>query len=295
MNPHFTADAIRELVSFGDAVEALQVAFAGPVLHHLDRVHTRVAGADFLMMGATLEAGVGEGGAHPVAGTKLVMVQPNNVGTQRPLIQGSYVLFDAQQGRPIATMDGAALTNLRTPAISMVAARVLGRPNPQTAVVIGRGVQGRAHVEALQATFPSLIEVTLVGRGETIPHADHVVGATSSVEPWLRFDMLRPGTHVSLVGAFRPDMREVDASVIKNCAVFVDEANAARAEAGDLIQATSEGWSWDSVRGDLADVAAHRSGRRSDSEVTLFKSVGLAIEDLVVARLVAHRAGLFDF
>ncbi len=90
-------------------------------------------------------------------------------------------------------------------------------------------------------------------------------------------------------------MREVDASVVKDSAVFVDDGAAARAEAGDLIQATGEGWSWESVRGDLADIAARRAGRSSESEVTLFKSVGLAIEDLVVARLVAHRAGLFAF
>ena len=292
MHPHFTADAISELVSFPDAVDALAAAFAGP-LRHIDRVHAQIGGGDFLMMGATLDAGDGEGGEHRVAGTKLVMVQPRNIGTERPLIQGSYVLFDALRGCPIATMDGAALTNLRTPAITMVAARVLGRRNPQTAVVVGRGVQGKAHVAALRSTFASLTDITMVGRGEAIGQADHVIGATSSVEPWLRLDTIRPGTHVSLVGAYRPDMREVGTDVVVGSAVFFDDAAAARAEAGDLIQATNEGWSWDRARGDLADVVSGRATRRNDDEITLFKSVGLAIEDLVVARLVAHRAGLF--
>jgi ornithine cyclodeaminase/alanine dehydrogenase-like protein (mu-crystallin family) len=292
MIPHFTADAISELVSFPDAVDALESAFTGS-LTHIDRVHAQIGGGDFLMMGATLDAGEGEGGAHPVAGTKLVMVQPKNIGTERPLIQGSYVLFDAFRGCPIATMDGAALTNLRTPAITMVAARLLGRPKPKTAVVVGRGVQGKAHVAALHSTFPSLDEVTMIGRAEAVGPADHVIGATSSVEPWLRLDMIHPGTHVSLVGAYRPDMREVGSDVVIGSAVFVDDGVAARAEAGDLILATGEGWAWDRMRGDLSDVVSGRAARHSDEEITLFKSVGLAIEDLVVARLVAHRAGLF--
>jgi ornithine cyclodeaminase/alanine dehydrogenase-like protein (mu-crystallin family) len=121
--PHFDAAAIAELVSLADTVGALRSAFAQP-LHHVERVNNAVAGGDYITMNATLEASLeaslearsGDGNEHAVAGTKILMVQPRNAGTERPLISGSYCLFDADRGCPLATMDGAALTNLRTPA-----------------------------------------------------------------------------------------------------------------------------------------------------------------------------------
>ena len=291
--PHFDAPAVAELVPFADAVSALRSAFASP-LQHMDRLQTSVADGDFLVMGAALEAGEGEGNGHAVAGTKMVMVQPRNVGTSRPLIAGSYCLFDADRGCPIATMDGAALTNLRTPAASIVAALALSVEAPKTAVIVGRGTQGRAHERAFTEFFPSLERVVFVARGERIPSADHVVGATSAVEPFLSADMVKPGTHITLVGSYRPDMREVCADVVSASDIFIDEGRAARAEAGDLIQAEREGWSWDRLVGDLSDLASGRALRSSGEQITLVKSVGLAVQDLIVARLVAHRADLFE-
>ena len=99
---------------------------------------------------------------------------------------------------------------------------------------------------------------------------------------------------MTLVGAYRPDMAEVHPDVVLGSEVYVDERVAATVEAGDLIQAVGAGWSWDRVAGDLTDISAGRVARSSDMAITLFKSVGLAVEDLVIARLAAHRAGLFS-
>lgn len=290
--PHLSSARIRELVSYPDAVVALRSAFAaGP--SHIERVQRSVAEGDFLLMGSTLEASDGDGSNHAVAGAKLVMVQPRNVGSGRPLISGTYVLFDADRGEPIATMDGAALTNLRTPAISVLAAQMLGRPGASRCAIVGRGAQGVAHEAAFRACLPSITTYVYVPKGETIPVADHVVGATSTIAPFLSMDMIGSGTHVTLVGAYRPDMAEVYPDVVIGSDVYVDERVAASVEAGDLIQAASAGWSWDRVAGDLTDLSRGEVSRSSDRAVTLFKSVGLAVEDLVIARLAAHRAGLF--
>jgi ornithine cyclodeaminase len=105
-------------------------------------------------------------------------------------------------------------------------------------------------------------------------------------------DMLRRGAHINAVGAYRPDMRELAGDVIRHSTVVVDEIGAAHDEAGDPILAADEGWSWDRVAGDLADICSGRVERRSGAEITLFKSVGLAFEDLVIARLVAQATNL---
>jgi alanine dehydrogenase len=100
------------------------------------------------------------------------------------------------------------------------------------------------------------------------------------------------GVHVNLVGSYRPEVREADGALIERASVYVDDRGAARHEAGDLIGAANEGWDWSTVVGDLADVASGRARRISATEITLFKSVGLAVEDLVIARLAFARAGL---
>ena len=282
--PFVDGAAIRSLVPFADAVAAIKEAFASPSVQ-LERTVFEVAGADVLVMPAGFE---------DVAGVKIVAVQPSNRARSEPVIQGTYVLIDAIRGRPIATLDGAALTALRTPAVSALVTRRLARPGARTVAVIGAGPQGVAHRDAMRWALPMAERVVLVARGDTMPDdIDVVCTCTSSATPVLARTSLAPGAHCNVIGSYRPDRREVAASLIAASIVVVDDRSAASAEAGDLILAVEEGrWTWDQVAGDLHDVVAGRVERRGDDELTLFKSVGLALQDLAVARLVARRAGL---
>ncbi len=280
--PYLDAAAIGELVSLPDAMSAIAEVFArGP--HHVDRVQLAAGTADLLIMPAVGAA---------TAGVKLITVQPNNAAIGEPTIQGTYVLFDNSSGRPVAMLDGAALTALRTPAVSAVATRSLARRDARSCVVIGRGPQGHAHAAAMGWLG---LDVTMIGRGETVPISDVVCTCTSSSTPILLDSDVAAGTHINAVGSYRPERREVDGALVAHSTVWVDEATAARAEAGDLIiPANSALWNWERVAGDLGDICRGRGGRSDEREITLFKSVGLALEDLAVAELAARRAGLLN-
>lgn len=282
--PYLDGGRIRLLVSIADTVHALETAFAaGPT--HVERSALEVAGGDLLVMPAADDA---------VAGVKMVAVQPANAAVGAPVIQGIYVLFDMRAGSPVALLDGASLTSLRTPAVSALVTRRLARADARRCVVLGRGPQGLAHVEAMRWALGDDAEIVLLGRGDPMPFAaDVVCTCTSSATPVITWADLAPGAHLNVVGSYKPDRREVPGEVVGAATVVVDGLAAARTEAGDLVLAATEGrWSWDSVAGDLSDVCTGRVVRRSDAELTLFKSVGLALEDLVVARLAAERAGL---
>ena len=289
--PMLGGDAIRALVPWPDAVAALAEAF-GAYRPQPQRTGLVVGGADVLVMPAAL------GG---VAGVKLVAVQPANATRDEPVIQGIYLLIDGERGRPVALLDGAALTVLRTPAASVLATRHLARRDARTLAVFGAGPQGLAHLAAFRACRPELDAVVVARRavpGERVVSAavgsaaDVVCTCTSSAEPVVVTEAVRPGAHVNAVGVYRRERRELDAALVRRATVVVDDRVAAAEEAGELIQASRDGWSWDRVAGDLADVVAGRVTRRDDGEVTVFKSVGLAVEDLAVARLAAQRAGL---
>ena len=304
--PYFDRDAIFDAVSMTDAVEALRRAFASRP-SHAARTHLRTAGAEFLVMPAA------NGDA---AGAKMVIIQPNNEASGRPVIQGLYVLFNAAGGRPVALLDGSALTLLRTPAVSALATDVLARPDVTSVGILGTGPQALAHPAAMRAVRPSVCMVVVAGRSAerveklvtSLHHAgfearagtwadaagcDLVCGCTRSSEALFTIADLGPGAHLNLVGSYRTDLREVGADVISHATIFVDELGAAQAEAGELTMAVDEGrWSWDAVAGDLADLAAGNAGRTTTGEITLFKSVGLAVQDLANAQQVARSRGL---
>ena len=289
--PMLGGAAIRALVAWADAVAALAEVFGAYRPQPL-RTGLAAGGADVLVMPAAL------GG---VAGVKLVAVQPANAARREPVIQGIYVLIDGERGRPVALLDGAALTLLRTPAASVLATRHLARRDARTLAVFGAGPQGLAHLAAFRACRPELEPVVVARRpvpGERLvpaaagSAADVICTCTSSPEPVVVTDAVRAGAHLNAVGVYRPERRELDGALVRRATVVVDDRVAAAEEAGELIQAVRDGWSWDRVAGDLADVVAGRVARRDDREVTVFKSVGLAVEDLAVARLAAQRAGL---
>ena len=301
--PSIDATDIANAVSMRAAIGALREAFATHPAH-IARSAYPAAGGDLLVMPAVDDR---------AAGIKLLMVQPRNVDRGEPVIQGTYVLFDADAGAPVALLDGAALTSLRTPAVSAVATDALSRLDARSLGIIGSGPQCIGHAEAMLCVRPGLDTIVIASRSPANSGAaiatigddrviagtygdaascDIVCTATRATEPLVTAAMVRPGAHINAVGAYRPDMRELAGDVIGQSTVVVDELDAAHDEAGDLIRAAAEGWSWDRVAGDLADVCAGRVARRGTDEITLFKSVGLAFEDLVIARLAAQATNL---
>ena len=247
-------------------------------------------------------------------GVKVVTVMPAAATHGAGTVQASYLLLDRATGVPRALIDGEVLTLRRTAAVSALAARRLARPGATRLLLVGAGRlapwMARAHValqpalrevrvwtrrsEAAAATAAALraegIEAQSARELEAeVRAADIVCCATTSTVPLLRGAWLAPGTHLDLVGGFRPDMREADDAAIARARVVVDTRAGALAEAGDLVQAIGRGVITAShVVADLAELLAGRAvGRCSDDEVTLFKSVGSALADLATAQLVA--------
>lgn len=207
------------------------------------------------------------------------------------------LLFRPETGEPLVTMDGRLITEMRTAAVSAVATRHLARDGSSVLGILGAGVQARSHLEALRlvrpcrevrvwsptsaAAFARELGVTAAGSAqEAVRGADIVVVATSSRVPVLRGAWLSPGTHVNAVGACRPDWRELDDDLVREARLFVDSRAAATLESGDVIAAAT-------VDAEIGEVMAGRHpGRRTPEEITVFKSVGLAVEDVVAADLV---------
>lgn len=250
-------------------------------------------------------------------GIKVATVFPGNAARGLASVNASYLLLDGTTGQPRATLDGSELTLRRTGAASALASRYLSREDARELLVVGTG--GLApHLAAAHAAVRPIDRVLVWGRrparaaavcdalelpGATVAvaedlqaacrSADIISCATLSTEPLLRGSWLRGGQHVDLVGAYTPQMRESDDEVIRRARVFVDTRAGARDEAGDLLQAIEAGaFRLDDIAAELAELAqGKRPGRCSDDELTVFKSVGCALEDLAAALLVAAHHG----
>jgi ornithine cyclodeaminase/alanine dehydrogenase-like protein (mu-crystallin family) len=234
-------------------------------------------------------------------GAKLVAFYPRNAG--RPTHHAIIQLFRPETGEPLATLDGRLITEVRTAAVSAVATRYLARADAAVLAILGSGVQARSHLEALRlvrpfeevrvwsprhaAAFAREFGVRAAPSAEAaVRGADVVVTATTSPTPVLAGAWLSPGAHINAVGAPRPDWRELDDAVLARARLFVDSRAAAATESGDVIAAGLE-----RVVGEIGEVAAGaRPGRQSGDEVTLFKSLGLAVEDVATADLVYRKA-----
>lgn len=281
--PFIDAAHLNRLLPMTAAIDALDEMFgaealpASPARQHLD-----VAGGELLLMPASGDMGTG---------VKLITVASANPGRGLPLIQGVYVLFSPERLEPIALLDGAALTRIRTAAVSGVATRHLARKDASRLVVFGAGVQGKAHVEAMRAVR-EIANVTVVDREGANPgvveSADIICTCTTSATPVFDGALLAPGVHVNAIGAYRPTTRELDDVAISAGRVVVETRAASLVEAGDLIDPLKSGViSKDRVE-ELAEVVKG-DRRRTDDEITVFKSVGLASEDLAVARAAFDR------
>jgi len=234
-------------------------------------------------------------------GTKLVAFYPHNahVPTHHAIIQ----LFRPETGEPLVTMDGRFITEVRTAAVSAVATSYLARRDARVLAILGAGVQARSHLEALRLvrTFrevrvwsPRRAEAFARAFGlraalsaeEAVRGADVVVTATTSQTPVLCGAWLSPGAHVNAIGAPRPDWRELDDEVLRRARLYVDSREAAVAESGDVIAAGAE-----SIVDEIgAVINGTAPGRESADDVTVFKSLGLAVEDVVTAELVYRHA-----
>jgi ornithine cyclodeaminase/alanine dehydrogenase-like protein (mu-crystallin family) len=247
-------------------------------------------------------------------GLKIVSIHTNNSQKNLPAIHALVVILNAENGIPLAVMDGEYLTALRTGAASGLAARLLSRKNSETVALFGAGVQGRTQLEAVCTVrtiknalifdpdqkkcddFAEEMSATLnisIHPGQTLEslaEADIICTATSSQTPVFAGDQLKPGVHVNGIGSYRPDMAEIPPEIIIGSKLVVDSRESCLAEAGDIIQAMKHS-KQDLIHAEIGEVAAGKAaGRTSDKEITVFKSVGNAVQDLITAELAIKNA-----
>jgi alanine dehydrogenase len=248
---------------------------------------------------------------HALFGAKLVTVIPENRGTAWPSHQAIISLSDPASGEPLALMDGRYITEARTAAVSAVSVRHLARKDAAVLGIIGSGVQAHSHVQALPLVrafreirawspnpahlqqFAASAGVRAAGSAEeAVRGADVVVLATASVAPVIEDSWVAAGTHVIGVGACRPSQREMDPELVARSYLVVDSRAAALEESGDILLAMQEGrFGEDHIGAELGEVACGvKRGRAKADEITVFKSLGLAIEDVVSAGLVYRNA-----
>lgn len=257
-----------------------------------------------------------ERGTQTLLGTKIVSVFPGNATKNLDTVQGLYLLLDGETGKPLALMDGKFITAIRTAATSALATKFMMNAGRQQLAIFGAGLQARFHIEAMlevaevehlwiasrtRAKAERLAEFVeashhipcdVVTPEEAAANANLICTCTNSSQPLFDGALLKAGTHVNAIGAYTPKMRELDTRAVQRARVIIDAESAAGREAGDILIPRSEGAIDAShIKGTLAEVVAGKTeGRCSADEITLFKSCGLAIEDLVTARLAYDRA-----
>lgn len=304
------AAAVASVVDMPSAISLMKTAFAAlsagaadvPVRLAIESSH----GVHLFMPGHVRSSGD--------TAIKVVSVNPGNPAQGLPAIHAAVLVLDAATGRPVALMDGTRLTALRTGAAGGLSAELLARPDASVVALFGAGVQARTLLEAVRCVR-RVREVRIVSRGRTsadalageltglearsvsdpleaLEGADIVVMATDSHEPVFPGVAVERGTHVVGVGSYTPAMREVDTELVRRATVFVDQRAAALEEAGDLAGPIADGAVGpEVVAAEIGEVVsgAHR-GRSSPDEITFFKSVGNAVQDVVVAAYALREA-----
>jgi len=233
-------------------------------------------------------------------GIKLVTFYPKNAERGIPTHMATIFLADPETGAPLAVMDGRLITEMRTAAVSAAATKLLASPDAKILAILGSGVQARSHVEALRLVrrfeeirvwsptkahaeqFAKQIGATAMSAEEVVRGADVVVTATSSKTPVLRGTWLKVGCHVNAVGACRPDWRELDDEAMREV-VFVDSREAAMKESGDVILSGAK------IYAELGEALVGKVPSRAN-ETTIFKSLGMAVEDIAAALLIYRSA-----
>ena len=305
-----SADDVRACVDMPAAIDAMREAFGAlsaqeatvPIRMALETEH----GVSLFMPAHLRESGD--------AGAKIVSVNPGNAALGLPAIHAVVLVLDVLTGRPTALMDGTWLTALRTGAVGGLAADLLSRADAKTVALFGAGVQARTQLEAVRCVR-EITEVRVVspsGRSadrlaaevsgiravrvddpsEAIRGADIIIAATNSFTPVFDGSKVEPGTHVTGVGSYTLDMREVDTALVQRARVIVDQREAVMEEAGDIVGPIRDGVVDESIIvGEIGEVVLGRvQGRTADSEITFFKSVGNAVQDVAVAARVLRVA-----
>jgi alanine dehydrogenase len=308
-----TAEEIDRVLTYPALVDALREAFRAEIKAPV-RHHHAIGNATLLLMPAWSGSNAT---AESFLGTKIVTVFPDNGKISKPAVLGSYILMSGVTGEPLAVMDGTVLTRWRTACASALAASYLAREDAAHLVMVGAGALAphlvRAHASvrpikkvtlwnrtrgrAVQAAFGLAVgglEVEVSDDLEAaVRDADIISCATLSAEPLVRGKWLKKGAHVDLVGGFTPKMREADDDAVKKARVYVDTRAGATKEAGDIVQPLKSGaLKKESIHGDLFGLCREETkGRTGNMQITLFKSVGTAIEDLAAAMLVWRGIG----
>ena len=256
-------------------------------------------------------------GDTPMFGLKAICVFPGNAAIGKDAHQGGVLLFSGETGEPLAMVNASAITSIRTAAVSAVATRSLARADASELAIIGAGIQARSHLKAMasvrsikrariassrldharrfatemQARFTFPIEAFKTPEA-AVRGADLIITATTSREPVIRREWISPGVHINAIGTYSPAAREIDTATMAAASLFVDRRESALNEAGDYLIAAKEGAIGpEHIRAELGEVLiGARAGRTSPDEITIFKSLGLAIEDLAAAEHVYRKA-----
>ncbi len=309
--PFLSGDRIRSAVPMPDLLDAVEAAYrdvaAGRDRSPL-RSHVELGDGSLLLMPGVRTGGDG-------ASVKLVTVMPGNAERGLPTIHALVVWFDAVSGRPLALLDGAAVTAMRTGAASGVGTRLLARPDAETLTVIGAGAQAEWQIRAVVAARP-IRRVLVVGRDadrreafssrmadalgldvtgaddveSAVRQADVICCATTSSTPVFDAAWLAPGVHVNGIGAFQLSMVEIPPEAFARASlVAIDSCEAAMAEAGDVVSAIDGGFMEREALVEIGTVDRAWAGSRPPGAITVFKSVGLAIQDVAAAELAVSR------
>jgi ornithine cyclodeaminase/alanine dehydrogenase-like protein (mu-crystallin family) len=245
------------------------------------------------------------GGDAPLWALKALTIVPGNSSRGLDSHQGFVALFDGDTGSPTAIMNAGGITAVRTAAVSGLATRLLAREDVKTLAILGTGTQGRSHLEAMEAVrnFERIVVWSASGRSlegaesvgsaeEAVRDADVICTVTALAEPVVQRDWLKPGVHINAVGSSIPSTRELDSATMRDAALFVDRRESTLNESGDFLIPQKEGLIGpEHIRAEIGElVIGAAEGRRSDDEITVFKSLGLAVEDLAAAELVLQRA-----
>ena len=305
-------EQINKIVTMDEAIEAMKTAFI-QLSNRKAIIPTRLStdipnkNATSLVMPAySLES--------PYYTVKVVSVNYFNPQKGLPLLHSSVQVFDASKGNMVATMDGESITTIRTGAASGLATDMLARKDARVVAVFGTGVQAKSQLEAILAVrnmekilvysrakksaelFCNLIYdtfgiKTIVGNKDLLEESDVICTATPSEKPLFDHRHLSPGVHINAIGSFKPHMQEIPIETVINSKVIVDKRETCELEAGDLIIPVEKGeWSFDLVHGELGQVISGEvSVMGSENEITIFKSVGNAIQDLVLANLIMRK------
>lgn len=304
---------VEALLPIGDVLSALEGAFRAQAANQIRMPVRTMAATDNGILGAMPASIAGESAA---LGAKLVTFFPGNAATGTHTHQALVALFDPGSGQPLAIMDGRYITEIRTAATSALATRALARPDARIVAILGTGVQARAHIGALREVM-HIDELRVWGRAQakagdvadfagkrglrarvadTPSDACHGAGvvctATSARDPILASSDIEPGTHVNAVGMGGPTARELPGELMARATIVVDSMDGAFSESGNIILAMREGRLPQKPTFTLlCDVIAGKTvGRRGHDDITIFDSLGIAIEDVACARLVYARA-----